>query len=99
MAHRMAPPSSPDRERIRAAISRRDLLVGMGPADVEAAVGATGCKFVDTFDGAQAEAWGYTRHTSTGELVTVPDCHEVTFLVYFVAGRVAGWASTERDRP
>jgi hypothetical protein len=95
----MASPSSPTPERIRSAISRHELLVGMRPADVEAAVGATGCKFVDTYDGAPAEAWGYTRHNSTGELAAVPDCHEVTFLVYFVAARVAGWASAERDRP
>jgi len=97
----MARSSSPGREEINAAISRRELVLGMAPAHVRVAWGVTSCKFSDSFEGSPTEFWGCGRDAKTRALRpgSVQHCQDVVLIVYSVGGRVAGWASADKGQP
>lgn len=80
---------------LREAIDRGEVVIGMAPEHVEQAWGETDCAFKDKFEGHFAEAWGYGRDPRTGQLVGIMDCKRAVLVVYFVDGKVAGWASRE----
>lgn len=80
---------------IQEVIERGEVIVGMTPEHVEQVWGDTDCAFEDNFEGQAAEAWGYGRDPRTGQLVGITDCNRAVLVVYFVNGKVAGWASRE----
>lgn len=85
----------PAPDLIRDSIQRGEVVIGMTADHVRQAWGETGCMFQDNFEGQEAEAWGYGRDQRTQELVSSSDCEKTVLVVYFVDGKVAGWASRD----
>jgi len=95
----MARSSSPDREEIKATVSRLELVLGTTPTHVKIAWGATRCKFSDSFDKRGVLGCGRDAMTRALAPALVQDCGDVVFLAYFVSRCVAGRASADDCQP
>ena|SRR5437867_768891 len=75
------------------AVRRHEVVVGMTPGEVLQSWGPTRCVFEDSFEGQPATVWAFGRDSGTEELKSITSADDAVLLLYFVAGRVAGWAT------